>query len=44
MRAQFYKLMSIRSVSRVYADVNSNLPEEYWNYDNFKIKFGYKYF
>lgn len=30
----------IRSISRVYADANSKMPEEYWNYEKFEPKFG----
>ncbi|KAK6458015.1 casein kinase II, alpha subunit cell cycle control, cell division, chromosome partitioning [Scheffersomyces xylosifermentans] len=30
----------VYSVARVYADVNSNKPSEYWDYENHKISWG----
>ncbi|KAL7748884.1 Casein kinase II subunit alpha' [Sorochytrium milnesiophthora] len=32
--------MSSGSVARQYADVNSNMPKEYWDYDNLTVQWG----
>ena len=29
------------SVARVYADVNENKPQEYWDYENYSIEWRY---
>ena len=33
--------MSVTSIARVYADVNSKKPRDYWDYENFEIQWGY---
>lgn len=34
------KRPTVMSVARVYADVNAQKPREYWDYDNFELKWG----
>lgn len=33
--------MPYPSVARVYADVNSKMPNSYWDYDNLQVQWGY---
>ena len=32
----------VKSISRVYADVNQHRPKEYWDYDSLSITWGFK--
>lgn len=32
------------SISRVYANVNVERPPDYWDYENFQVKWGYDFF
>ncbi|OZJ05126.1 Casein kinase II subunit alpha [Bifiguratus adelaidae] len=32
--------MAVRSKARVYANVNSEMPKEYWDYDNLAVQWG----
>lgn len=37
---QFFERMALPSRARVYADVNSHKPREYWDYESYVVTWG----
>lgn len=38
--SDIYKKMALPSRARVYADVNSHKPREYWDYESYVVDWG----
>ena len=38
---QYFSKSSMISLPRLYANINKNLPQEYWDYDNYENSWGF---